>query len=542
MEFPKPYLKVFEAGGVTWEIKIEPKPLHQLLNDTAHKYPNNVAMIFYEQKIIYKELASYVKRVASYLAGAGLAKGDRVALMLPNCPDFVIAYYAILSLGGIVVNTNPMYVEREIEYQVNDSGAKMLITLADLYPRVMNIKANTSLEKIMLTDFTGKPGVMPDDATWLPDLYAQERPAPPEVEVVPVEDVAVFQYTGGTTGVPKAAMLTHYNLYANTCQANHFFKGGGFNQRILSVQPFFHVAGMTACMNICVGAGTTMILLPKFVPTEVAKAISDYEPTYFPAVPTMIVALLNSPELKDFNDYDKVGVYKSGAGPIPLEVFNRLMAKLEGSKTILNEGYGLSEASPVAISCPNFDLRDKRGSVGIPYPGTHAAVVDTETGTRPLPIGEVGELIIKGPQVMQGYWNRPEETGKALRDGWLYTGDLARMDEDGYFYIVDRKKDLIIAGGYNIYPREVEEVLFMNPKVMEALVAGVPHAYRGETVKAYVVLKEGQGATEEEIIAFCKERLAPYKVPKIVEFRQDLPKTAVGKLLKRKLVEDEKKK
>jgi len=541
MEFPKPYLKMYEAGGVNWEIKKEPTPLHKLLYGAAQKYPDNIAAIFYEHKITYKQLAGCVKRVASVLNEIGLRKGDRVAVMLPNCPDFIIAYYAILSLGGIVVSTNPMYVEREIEYHVNDSGSKMIITLADLYPRVKNIKANTGLEKVILTGFTGKPGEMPGDTIWLPDLYAEDRPAPPEVEIDPVEDIAVFQYTGGTTGVPKAAMLTHFNLHANPCQVDQFFVGEGVKDRILSVLPFFHVFGMTACMNIAVGAGTTMILLPRFVPAEVAKAISDYEPTFFPAVPTMIVALLNSPDLKDFKDYDKVGIYKTGAGPIPLEVLNYMMAKVEGSNSIINEGYGLSEASPVAISNPNFALKDKRGSIGIPYPGTHAAVVDTETGTRPMPLGEVGELIVRGPQVMKGYWNRPEETGKALRDGWLYTGDMARMDEDGYFYVVDRKKDLIIAGGYNIYPREVEEVLFENQKVLEAVVAGVPHEYRGETVKAYVVLKEGQSATEEEMIAYCKERLAPYKVPKMVEFRQELPKTSVGKLLKRKLVEEEKK-
>lgn len=485
-------------------------------------------------------MAGQVKRVASFFHEAGLRKGDRVALMLPNCPDFVVSYYAILSLGGIVVNTNPMYVEREIEYQVNDSGARMIITLADLYFRIKNIWANTGLEKVFLTRLDGKPEEMPDDAVWLPDLYAEERPDPPGVDIDPVEDVALFQYTGGTTGVPKAAMLTHFNLYVNTQQADQFFSGGAWKQRIIGVQPFFHVAGMTSCMNICVAAGTTMIPLSRFVPADVAKVISEYEPTFFNGVPTMFTALLNSPDLKDFNDYGKVGLYKSGAGPIPLEILNRMKDKLKGTNSIINEGYGLSEASPVAISCPTFDLRDKTGSIGIPYPGTFAAVVDVETGTRALPPGEVGELVIKGPQVMKGYWNRPEDTAKALRNGWLYTGDLARMDEDGFFYIVDRKKDIIIAGGYNIYPREVEEVLYEHPKVQEAVVAGVPHEYRGETVKAFVVLKEGQSATEEEIIAHCRQRLAPYKAPKMIEFRQDLPKTSAGKLLKRVLVEEEK--
>lgn len=541
MEITRPYLKVYEAGGVNWDINIEPRPLHSLLFSSAEKYPGKTACIFYGHQISYAQLAACVRRVASALHEMGLRKGDRVAVMLPNCPDFVISYYAVLSLGGIVVNTNPMYVEREILHQVNDSGSKMMITLTDLYPRVKNVKENTSLEKVFLTGFTGKPESMPDDTVWVPGLYAADRIPAPEVEIDPVEDLAVLQYTGGTTGVPKAAMLTHYNLYANTTQVSKSFVGEEKKQLILSILPFFHVYGMTCCMNLAMAEGTTMILLPRFVPAEVAKVISELKPTFFPGVPTMFVALLNTPEFKDYKDYANVMVYNSGAGPLPIEVFHGMAGKLEGTGSVMSEGYGLSEASPVTHCNPIFS-QVKPGSIGIPYPATDAAVVDIETGTKPLPVGEVGELIIRGPQVMKGYWNRPEETEKTLRNGWLYTGDMARMDEDGYFYIVDRKKDMIIAGGYNIYPREVEEVLFENPKVQEALVAGVPHEYRGETVKAYVVLKEGESATGEEMINYCKERLAPYKVPKEVEFRQELPKSAVGKLLRRKLVEEERKK
>ncbi|TYO96173.1 long-chain-fatty-acid--CoA ligase [Desulfallas thermosapovorans] len=539
MDFPKPYLKIYEAGGVNWEIKIEAKSLPEALDNSVKNYPNNVAIIFYGKKITYAELGQRVKRVASALHDMGLRKGDRVSLMLPNSPDFVTSYYAILTLGGIVVNTNPMYVEREIEHQVNDSGSKMIIALADHYPKIRSIIGDTCLEKVILTSLGGKPDTVPKDTAWLPDLYAVERPEPPKVEIDPVEDVALFQYTGGTTGAPKAAMLTHYNLYANISQSDHFFSGGSWKERIIGLLPFFHVAGMTSCMNICIAAGTTMIPVAKFVPAEVVKIISEYEPTFFNAVPTMYTALLNSPETKDFNEYGKVKLYKNGAAPIPDEIMAIMRSKLEGTGSIINDGYGLSEASPTVISCPPFDLKYRKGSIGIPYPGTHAAVVDVETGTKVLPIGEVGELIVKGPQVMKGYWNRPDDTANALRNGWLYTGDMARMDEDGYFYIVDRKKDVIIAGGYNIYPREVEEVLYQNQKILEVVVAGVPHEYRGETVKAYIVLKDGQSATEEEIIAFCKERLAPYKVPKLIEFRKELPKSTVGKMLKRKLVEEE---
>ncbi|TYO96942.1 long-chain-fatty-acid--CoA ligase [Desulfallas thermosapovorans] len=541
LNFPKPYLKIYESGGVDWQINIEPKPLHTLVFDSARKNPEKTAMIFYGHKVTYAQLAGCVVRVAAALYELGLRKGDRVALMLPNCPDFVFAYYAAMSLGGIVVNTNPMYVEREIEHQVNDSGSKMIITLVDLYPRVKNVRDNTPLEKVLLTGFTGKPEALPGDTIWFPDLYAVDRTPAPAVEIDPARDLAVLQYTGGTTGVSKGAMLTHLNLYANSMQTNHFFNNDAKKQLIMSVLPFFHVYGMTCCMNLAVASATTMLLVPRFVPGEIAQLISQYKPTFFPGVPTMFVAMLNSPEFKDYKDYASVMAYNSGGGPLPLEIGYSFDKLLEGTGSTMTEGYGLSESSPVTHCNPEFGP-NKRGSIGVPYPGTHAAVVDIETGTRVLPVGEVGELVIQGPQVMAGYWNRPEQTAQTLKNGWLYTGDMARMDEDGYFYIVDRKKDLIIAGGYNIYPREVEEVLFEHAKVQEAVVAGVPDAYRGETVKAYVVLKEGQTATEQELIAFCRERLAPYKAPKAVEFRQELPKSAVGKLLRRKLVEEELKK
>lgn len=538
MDFPRPYLKVYEDGGVPWDIDIDSRPLHTLLFDSAEKYPGKTAIIFYGVKISYAQLAACVRRTASAMFAMGLRKGDRVAVMLPNCPDFVIAYYAILSLGGIVVNTNPMYVEREIECQVNDSGSKMIITLMDLYFRVKNIRDKTSLEKVLITGFAGKPENTPDDTVWFPDLYSADRPPAPEIEIKAKEDLAVLQYTGGTTGVSKGAMLTHANLYSNSMQTNHFFVGEDKKQLILTVLPLFHVYGMSSCMNLAVSVGTTMILVPRFVPEEIAKIISDYKPTFFPGVPTMFIALKNCPQ---FNDPHNVMVYNSGAAPLPLDVWQSYQKLLEGAESVISEGYGLSEASPTTHCNPIFGL-PKTGSVGIPFPGTDSAVVDVETGTKALPVGEVGELILKGPQVMKGYWNMPDQTAKTLRNGWLYTGDMSKMDEDGFFYIVDRKKDLIIAGGYNIYPREVEEVLYENPKVQEVVVAGVPDAYRGETVKAYVVLKQGQTATEEEMIDFCRERLAPFKVPKRVDFREDLPKSAVGKLLRRMLLDEEKKK
>ncbi|SFF97948.1 long-chain acyl-CoA synthetase [Desulfotomaculum arcticum] len=537
MEFSRPYLKVYEQGGVEWDLKIEPTALHSLLFNSAKKYPQKTALIFYGHKVSYAKLAEAVRRATSVFFELGLRKGDRVAVMLPNCPDFVIAYYAILSLGGIVVNTNPLYVEREIQHQVNDSGSKMIITLSDLYFRVKNIRESTSLEKVILTGFTGKPETLSNDTLWFPDFYAQDRPPALEVEINPMEDLAVLQYTGGTTGVSKGAMLTHYNLYANSQQTDHFFIGEEKKQLTLTVLPLFHVYGMTSCMNLAMAAGTTMILVPRFVPEEIAQIIKDYKPTFFPGVPTMFIALLNCPE---FKEYDAVMVYNSGGAPMPVDVILKYQKLLAGTNTEVGEGYGLSESSPTTHCNPIFG-EGKPGSIGIPFPATDAAVLSPTTGEF-LPVGEVGELVIKGPQVMKGYWNMPEQSAVTLRDGWLYTGDMARMDEDGYFYIVDRKKDMIIASGYNIYPREIEEVLFEHPKVQEAVVAGVPDAYRGETVKAYIVLKQGDTATLEEFQAYCKEKLAPFKVPKKYEFRDELPKSAVGKLLRRKLVEEERKK
>lgn len=539
MDFPRPYVKVYEEAGVGWDIKIDPKPLHTLVFESARKFPDKTAIIFYGHKITYAMLAACVSRTASALHGLGLKKGDRVSIMLPNCPDFVIAYYAILSLGGVVVNTNPMYVEREIEHQVNDSGSTMMLVYADLYPRVKNIREHTPLKNVFLTGFMGKPESMPDDTIWFPDFYSADRKPAPPAEINPEEDLAVLQYTGGTTGVSKGAMLTHANLYSNSMQTDYFFVGEEKKELILTVLPLFHVYGMSCCMNLAVAGGKTLILAPRFLPEEICQIISEYKPTFFPGVPTMFVALRNHPA---FKDPTSVMVYNSGAAPLPVEVWHSYNKLFEGTDTVIGEGYGLSEASPVTHSNPIFTDQKKPGSIGVPYPATDAAVVDVETGTKVMPVGEVGELIIKGPQVMKGYWNMPDQTAKTLRNGWLYTGDMAKMDEEGFFYIVDRKKDMILAGGYNIYPREVEEVLFEHPKIQEAVVAGVPDTYRGETVKAYVVLKEGETATEQEIIDFCREKMAAYKAPKKVEFRRELPKSAVGKLLRRILVDEEKKK
>jgi len=539
MSLSRPWVKHYPEG-VRPNLDYPDKTLQEYLWDTTEKYPGLKATVFLGQEMTFKELGEKIKRFANGLAGLGIKKGDRVAVMLPNCPEFVISYYAILSLGGIVVQTNPMYVERELQFQLQDSGAETIILLDVLYSRARAVKDQTSLKNIIVVSlpvagtYTGEFG---QEVIKFNDLLNQSEPTLPAVEVSP-DDIAVLQYTGGTTGTSKGAMLTHKNLAANVYQVREFFSTTFFDgqERILTALPLFHVYGMTCCMNLAACFGGTMILVPKFDPTLVLEQIQRYRPTSFPGAPTMYVALLNHPNLKNY-DVKSITSCVSGSAPLPVEVQTKFE---EVTGAVVVEGYGLSEASPVTHCNPIRGMR-KKGSIGVPYSDTLARIVDIETG-EDLPPGQIGELVVKGPQVMKGYWNRPEETAKTLKDGWLYTGDMAKMDEDGFFYIVDRKKDMIIAGGYNIYPRDVEEVLYQHPKVKEAIVVGVPDAYRGETVKAYIVVKEGETLTEQEVIDFCNAHLARYKVPRLVEFRSELPKTAVGKVLRRQLREEELKK
>jgi len=525
--------------------------LHQILYRSAQKYPDHPAIVFFGNKLTYQELVGQVDRLATALHKLGVQKQDRVALFLPNCPQSVIAYYAALRLGAIVVQVNPLYVERELKYQLEDAGAEVLIALDLLYPRVYNIQETTPLKQVIVTsikDYLPFPlsqlyffkqlkerhrmrARREEKALYWTDLIKESPPIPPNIEVRP-QDIALLQYTGGTTGVSKGVVLTHRNLLVNAIQARSWIarlRDG--EERVLAVLPFFHVFGMTVAMNMAIYAGFSMILLPRFEVTRVLKVIDKYKPTFFPGVPTMYVAINNYPKLQQY-DLSSLKFCLSGAAPLPLEVLEKFET-ITGSRLV--EGYGLTEASPVTHCNPIWGLR-KPGSMGIPLPDTEAKVVDTGTGAD-LPVGEIGELVIKGPQVMQGYWRHSQETEQVLKDGWLFTGDLAKRDEDGYFYIIDRKKDMIIAGGFNIYPREVEEVLYEHPKILEAAVAGIPDPYRGETVKAFVVLKKGQEATEGEILDFCRKNLAAYKVPTCVEFRDQLPKTLVGKVLRRALLE-----
>jgi long-chain acyl-CoA synthetase len=471
----------------------------------------------------------------------------------------VIAYYATLMIGGIVVPTNPQYVARELQHQFNDSGAKVAVTLSLTYPLVKQVRSEIQLESVIVTNikeyfpgllrflFTAakekKEGHFQDissdaDTYWFQDLLAQAPPEPDPVEVTP-NDTGVLMYTGGTTGISKGAQLTHRNLVANAIQVRWWmFDSKEGREVMMTALPLYHSYSMTVCMNQTIYLGGSMILIanPRVL-DHVLKSINKHRPTLFPGVPAMYVAVTNHPDVGKYN-VSSIRACLSGAAGLPPEV-QEGFERLTGGKLV--EGYGLSEATPVTHCNPIYGKRKEGSWIGIPFPDTHSAIMDLETGERELEVGGIGELCIRGPQVMKGYWNMPTETANALRAGWLHTGDIARMDTDGFFQIVDRKKDMILGtGGYNIYPREVEDVLYEHPKILEAAVAGVPVGQqKGERVKAYVVLRPGETATEDEILDYCRENLAPYKVPKFVEFRDELPKTMVGKILRRVLVEEE---
>ncbi|QIA27652.1 long-chain fatty acid--CoA ligase [Thermaerobacter sp. PB12/4term] len=523
----------FYRPGARVSLDYPEVPLYRLLDQRAEQNPDLVALAFYHQQLTYAQLAAMTRRLAAALLARGFEPGERVLLMLPNCPAYVISYYGVLRAGGIAVGVNPLYVEREIAFVARDTGARWIVTAGEFYPRVQAVLDQTSLEHVVLVPLAAlvEPG---PEAVRFDQLLATAPGEEPGV-AVNAHDVAVLQYTGGTTGTPKGAMLTHFNLVANVLQLAEMGDPTAPGEtRILTILPLFHSYGMTTCMNLGIYHGSRLVLLPRFDIDQVMQAIKEHQITAFPGVPTMYVAVLNYPDAEAYG-IQNIKTIGSGGSALPVEVADTFERKF-GAK--IGEGYGLSEASPVTHVNPNWAPGlQRRGSIGIPLPDTDARIVDAATGERVLGPGEEGELVIRGPQVMKGYWNRPEETRQALRDGWLYTGDIARMDEDGFFYIVDRKKDMIIVSGYNVYPREVEEVLYTHPAVLEAAVIGVPGPYKGEVPKAYVACKPGHQVTEEELIAYCRQHLAPYKVPRSVEFRAELPKTMVGKILRRALRE-----
>ena len=571
MSATQPWFAHYESG-VTSTVEIPNVPVQQLLSDAAAKYPNKTAVrmvlkylpmgIAVQAKLRYRELDRMSSQFAAALAKLGLVKGTKVAIMLPNMPQQTIAFFAVLKAGGIVVNTNPTYPAHELEPLMSVAGVDIMITLSGLYDRVLEIQPKTSIKSIILTDVpdmvskllrsrvakTVKATGMMKDVTlkpgayWMNDLIASAPAQPPIVQIDPRVDAAVFQFTGGTTGIPKAAELTHYNLVGNVEQLIGWIpslKQG--EEKLLMAIPAFHVYGMTVGMLLTLRLCGELVMVANPRETlHIMEVLQREKITLYPGVPTMYIAIINHPKVAEF-DLRSIKACLSGSAALPVEVAQK-WEEITGGKLV--EGFGMSECSPVATANPIFG-QVRVGSIGLPLSSTECAVVSlemTDAGEyQLLAPGQEGEIVVRGPQVMKGYYNNPEETTKTIdKEGWLHTGDIAKMDKDGYFYIVDRKKDLIIAGGYNIVPREVEEVLFMHNKVMEAAVIGVPDPRRGEVVKAFVVLKEGVNSTPEEIRDFCKEKLAPYKVPVFVEFRKDLPKTQVGKVLRRTLLDEEK--
>jgi len=525
--------------------------LPRLLLQAAEQSPQAPALVFFGRTTTYGKLNTQTASLASALQDLGLAPGERLGIFLPNCPQLVMAYNAALRLGAVAVMLNPLLSPKELGHQLADSGATRLVLLDHFLPRLEEIRAQVDLTQVIIT---GLAEALPWPLSWLYPFKARrdglatgftpglnrysfrellKHPARPTPPLPEPGDLAVLQYTGGTTGTPKAARLTHGNLMANVAQISAWLAQVQYGaERLMGLLPFTHSFGLTACLNWPMSQGATIIVLPRFEINNFIKAMQKYRPTMLPGVPTLFVALINDPRLPKL-DLSALWACISGSAPLPLEVRDRFEAL---SGCTMMEGYGLTEAAPITHLNP---VRGRRpaGSMGMPLPGTRARVVDQEDGARELPPGEVGELAIQGPQVMEGYWGNPEETALVLKDGWLHTGDLARMDADGYFYIVERKKDLIIAGGYKIYPREVEEVLYQHPGVKEAAALGVPDDYRGETVKVVIVPQEGAGLTAADIEAHCRRLLAVYKVPKIIEFRSELPKSAVGKVLRRALEE-----
>nr|WP_106589197.1 long-chain-fatty-acid--CoA ligase [Salsuginibacillus halophilus] len=531
----------------------EIQPLHALLENAEASFPKNKAISFQGTTLTYQELGEQTRAFANELSALGVEKGDRVAIMLPNTPQSVIAYYGALMIGAVVVQTNPLYVERELEHQMADSGAKVIVCLDLLYPKVMKVKHATQLEHVIVTgikDYLPFPKNMiypfiqkknqgmkvkveySRTVHAFKPMIKRGSTSKVQVSIDPDHDLALLQYTGGTTGLAKGVMLTHRNLVANTTQCLQWmYRLERGKEKTLAVLPFFHVYGMTVSMNLSVMSASETIILPKFDPKEVLETIQKEQISIFPGAPTMYIGLINHPDAASY-DLSSVQACMSGSAALPLEV-QQTFEEMTGGKLV--EGYGLTEAAPVTHCNLLWGTR-REGSIGLPWPDTEAGIYSEENGM--LPPNEIGELVIRGPQVMQGYWKRPEETAATFYEDWLLTGDMGYMDEDGFFYIVDRKKDMIIAGGFNIYPREVEEVLYEHDDIQEAVIVGVPDEYRGETVKAFIVLKEGSEVDEAALDAFCRKNLAAYKVPRSYEFRDELPKTTVGKVLRRVLVDE----
>ena len=549
----KPWLSSYE-NGVPEKIEYDETCITEFLGKTAKEFPDIMALLFQGYKMTFRELDEMVDNFAAVLYDFGIKKGDSVAILLPNLITCVVSYYAVLKLGGIVVMNNPLYSDRELEHQFNDSNSKLLITLDLLGNRMIDLRPKTGINQIIITTIgeylpfpknllfplVAKKKKLGADVKPAEEVYKWKEvlkkvlPPPPEVSLS-FGDTAMYQYTGGTTGVSKGVMLTHENLSKQIQQIAAWFPA--FNKGtevMLGALPFFHVFGLSTAMNMSIYMGWGDVLVPKPQPQPLLEAINKFKPTFAPLVPTMYIGILQDPGMKNVDMTSIKGCF-SGSAPLPVEVIKEFESRTGAT---IAEGFGLTESSPVTHINP-FNGKRKVGSIGLPVSDTECRIVSLEDGETDMPVGEEGEVIVKGPQIMKGYWNQPEETAATLKDGWLYTGDIGKMDEEGYFYIVDRKKDMILSAGYNVYPRDIEEVFFEHPKVVEAAAIGIPHEKRGEAVKVFVILVEGETATQEEMLEYCEDKLARYKFPAEIEFRDELPKTNVGKVLKKDLREKE---
>ncbi|MBU0970978.1 MAG: long-chain fatty acid--CoA ligase [Proteobacteria bacterium] len=550
----KPWLKAYD-DGVPGNIEFETCLLHEFLEKHCQTIPDHTAFIFQGYTLSFKAFNDMANGFAAFLQDKGVKKGDTVAILLANVIPCPVAFYAIMKLGAIAVMNNPLYADRELIHQFNDSNSTHLITLDLLANRMIDLRSKTSIKTIVYTSIgdylpfpknilfplvakrkklaaTVKPAA--DVYKWK-EIIKQYGTASPDP--VPgglnFDDVAMYQYTGGTTGVSKGAVLTHGNLSKQTQQISAWlpeFKDST-DEVVLGALPFFHVMGLTVSMNFSITKGWTNILVPKPQPEPLLEAMEKFKPTIAPLVPTMFIGILNHPGVEKA-DLSSIKACVSGSAPLPLEVIRGFEEK---TGSIIIEAFGMTESSPATHVNPFGLGKRKVGSIGVPLPDTLCRIAHLDDPATDMPVGEAGELVIQGPQVMREYWNMPEETQNTLINGWLHTGDIAYMDEDGYFYIVDRKKDMIISGGYNVYPRDIDEVLFEHPKVVEACAIGVPHPTRGEQIKAFVVLAQGQTATSQEMIDYCTGKLATYKLPTQIEFIGELPKTNVGKVLRKDL-------
>jgi long-chain acyl-CoA synthetase len=560
----RPWLANYDEG-VPEHIDYPKEPLYYFLEQSAQNYPDNPCTIFKGAVITFKEMDEITNRIAAALADMGVKKGDRVGIFMPNTPQFVMAFFGILKAGGVVIATNPLYTPAEIEHQASDAGIEVMFVMTNFYKTIKAAQPKTKIKKLIVTNiketlppvlrvlFTlakEKKGGFRLDAPlgenehWLQDLIDKYEPSQrPELDIGP-EDIALFQYSGGTTGVSKGAIASHFNVLANSLQIRDWMINlTPGSEIVLMAIPLFHVYGMVAGMLFGMASAASMVMVPNARDLkDVLENIHKFKATIFPGVPTLYNALNNHPDvLAGKYDLSSIKACVSGSAPLMRETKEKF-EELSGGKVF--EGFGLSEA-PTATHCNPLMGENRTGSIGLPLPDVDAKIISLDDGETEMPVGEIGEIVINSPNVMKGYHNMPTETANALRtlkDGktWLFTADIARMDEDGYFYIVDRKKELIKPGGFQVWPREVEEVLMDHPKVLEAGVAGIPDPYRGETVKAWIVVKPDESATEEELKTFCKERLAAYKVPTHYEFRDELPKTTVGKILRRELVRQHK--